>query len=302
MPRYIIRFLTLLSLALLASLSLSAQENPIPDANANADKKIAENKSMENKRDIPTPTSYDNLNKSDINHYIDAKEVTPLLAGPDDFITLIQTDTTSNSKGVAILLADWQQTATNPRGLNYLRNKLPQQGWTTISIQPPSKPLNYPSMALIPTDQVDENKKTLAAYQEKLMAIMTTVMEKAKSYPGIFIVITEGSHAALVTELYQQDKVSLPSALIVLSSYMINEADDIHYAKSLAQSNFPVLDLYLTRDNALALTSAPQRLTQANKEMKADFRQRQLNNIIPSYYPEKNLLKELNGWLKSIGW
>ncbi len=251
---------------------------------------------------IPAPLSLDQIHKGDINHYLKKGEIKPLLAGPDDFITLIKDSTTANNKGVAILLADWQQTATTPKGLNYLRKKMPSQGWTTISIQPPNKPDNYPSIALKVSTQQEENKTTLTAYQLKLSAIMKTVMATAKDYPGIFIVIAEGSHGALLTDLYQQGKNSPPNALIVLSSYMFTDAANAQYATSLAQSSFPVLDLYLMRDHPLALSNAVLRKSAAKKEMKAFYRQRQLTNITSSYYPEEELLVAIKGWLTTIGW
>ncbi|MCJ8320450.1 MAG: alpha/beta hydrolase family protein [Colwellia sp.] len=252
--------------------------------------------------EIQAPIALEQQYKDDINHYLQKDEINPLLAGPDDFITLIKEGYTANSKGVAILLADWQQTATSPKGLNYLRKALPDQGWTTISIQPPSKPENYPSIALNVEEQQKENLATITAYQLKLSAIMKTVMEKAQEYPGIFIVIVEGSHGAILTDLYQREKNTPPNALILLSSYMYSNEANQQYASTLAQTNFPVLDLYLMRDHPLALSSAKLRLSQANKEMKAFYRQRKLTNLSSSYYPKEDLLLAIKGWLTSIGW
>ena len=56
------------------------------------------------------------------------------------------------------------------------------------------------------------------------------------------------------------------------------------------------------RDHPLALSSAKLRLSQANKEMKAFYRQRRLNNLTSSYYPQKDLLIAIKGWLTTIGW
>ena len=251
---------------------------------------------------IQAPVALEQQHKDDIKHYLQEGEIKPLLAGPDDFITLIKESNTANSKGVAILLADWQQTATSPKGLNYLRITLPDQGWTTISIQPPSKPENYPSQALKIIEQQEENLASISAYQLKLSAIMKTVMEKAQEYPGIFIVVVEGSHGAILTDLYQQEKNTPPNALILLSSYMFNYEANQQYASALAQTNFPVLDLYLMRDHPLALSSAKLRLSQAKKEMKAFYRQQQLTNLSSSYYPKEALLLAIKGWLTSIGW
>ena len=89
------------------------------------------------------------------------------MAGPDDYLTLVKRYTSANSKGVAILLPEWQQGATNPKAINFLRNALPAQGWSTIAIQPSNKPNNYPSTAITVAEQKKENelKTTFLAKQ-----------------------------------------------------------------------------------------------------------------------------------------
>lgn len=254
------------------------------------------------KIEISEPVSQEKQHSEDLSHYLKAENVMPLLAGPQDFTTLVKNELTGNSRGVAILLPDWQLGATTPNSLNYLRKALPDQGWTTIAIQPPGKPGNYPSIALKPEEQEEENNTSLEQYRQKLNAMMTAVMEKAKSYPGIFLVIAQGSHAALLTDLYQAEKVPLPNALVVLSSYMLTAAENELYAKSLAQTELPVLDISLKRDHPLAITNAKLRQGYANKEMKASYRQRILHNFTASYYPQESLLREINGWLRYEGW
>jgi hypothetical protein len=223
-----------------------------------------------------------------------------MLAGADDFITLIHENTASNQKGVMILLPDWQMSATSSSALNYLRETLPNQGWTTITIQPPSKPDGYPSRALKFIQKNEENKKLLDQYQDKLVLIMNAVMDKAKDYPGIFVVVSKGSHAALLGDLYSKGKLEAPSAMVMLSNYMLTDAQA--FAEILAQSDVPVLDLYLSRDQQLVESNAVLRKAQAKKEMKVYYRQARLHNNQVGYYPERSLLIAINGWLKSIGW
>jgi len=238
--------------------------------------------------------------EQDLTHYLTKDNITPMLAGANDFITLIHENTASNQKGVMILLPDWQMSATSSNALNYLRETLPNQGWTTITIQPPSKPDGYPSNALKLIEKNEENKKVLDQYQDSLVLIMNAVMDKAKDYPGIFVVVSKGSHAALLGNLYSTGKLEAPSAMVMLSNYMLTDAQA--FAEVLAQSDIPVLDLYLSRDQQLAQSNAVLRKAQANKEMKVYYRQTRLHNNQVGYYPEKSLLIAINGWLKSIGW
>ena len=255
------------------------------------------------KEPIPLTKQY----KAALKHCLTSEQVKPLLAGPDDYLTLVKRYTSANSKGVAILLPEWQQGATNPKAINFLRNALPAQGWSTIAIQPSNKPDNYPSTAITVAEQKKENELILKEYKNKLGAMLNAVMNTAKEYPGIVLVIAQGNNAALLVDLYSETGNQLPNALILLSSYrksnqaLTNSVNE-EFARQLAFTELPVLDLYLKHDNPLVLAKAAQRKSFAQQEMKVYYRQRQLNNNVTGYYPEKELLNQINGWLKAIGW
>lgn len=291
---------------------------------AQQDEKEPENKEVtvdETKKDvgkktnslpIPLPTSLTLQHKEDLKHYLPANKVKPVLAGPDDYITLVTESTSVNNKGVAILLPDWQQGATDPKAINFLRKKLPSQGWTTISIQPSSKPKDYPSNALKLTEQQEENKNIIDEYKSQLGTMTNAVITKANEYPGIIIIIAQGNHGAMLVELLSQGQeqpiiTQTPNALILLSSYVLSgekliDETNTAFAKKLASSEYPVLDLYLRHDNPIVLDKTKQRLSLSKQEMKVYYRQRQLNNSAMGYYPKQELLTQIQSWLKSIGW
>ena len=256
---------------------------------------------------IKAPVELAKQHKADLKHYLAGEQVRPLLAGPDDYLTLVKRYTSENNKGVVILLPEWQQGATDPKAINFLRNALPAEGFTTIAIQPSNKPKNFPSNALTLTEQKEENKLALSEYKRKLMAMHNAVMNIAKEYPGIVLVIAQGNNAALLVELYNQEGNQLPNALVLLSGYrqtnhaLINSVNDT-FAQQLASTELPVLDLYLKFDNPIVLAKAEQRKALAKQEMKVYYRQRQLNNTVTGYYPETELLSQLKSWLKAIGW
>jgi len=270
-----------------------------------------ESKSESKTPEIPLPTSLIKQHKDDLKHYLPVNKVKPLLAGPDDYITLITENSSVNNKGIMILLPDWQQGATNPKAINFLRNKLPLQGWTTITIQPPSKPENYPSKALKITEQQKENKVIIDEYKIKFAAMINAVISNANEYPGIVVIIAQGNHGAMLVDLFDEQSSNqsntMPSAVILLSSYLltndklINEANT-GFAKNIAYSEYPILDLYLRYDHPIVLDKTKQRLALSKKEMKVYYRQRQLNNNEMGYYPEQELVTQINSWLKSIGW
>jgi len=265
----------------------------------------------EKKPVIPLPISLEKQHKEDLTHYIPAKRVTPILAGPHDYLTLIDENTSVNNKGVAILLPDWQQGAVNPKAINFLRTALPKQGWTTISIQPRSKPHNFPSKVLKVSEQKQANKIIIDQYKTELAALIHAVLAKSKEYPGIVIMVAQGNHGAMLVDIFNQQKATketnTPNALILLSSHLftsnelIDEANTA-FASALAYSEYPVLDLYLQYDNPIVLAKAEQRLVIAKQELKAYYRQRQLKNNASGYYPETELLVQITSWLKYIGW
>lgn len=256
---------------------------------------------------IEEPIALTKQHKSDLTHYLSSEQVKPLLAGPDDYITLFKKNTSINSKGVAILIPEWQQGATNPKAINFLRNTLPSQGWNTLSIQPNDKPKGFPSKALTVIEQKKENDIILNEYKQKLSTMFNAVMNTAKEYPGIVLVIAQGNNGALLIDTLNQEGNLQPNAVILLSSYRqsnhkLNDSANEHFAQQLALTELPILDLYLKYDNALVLTKAPQRKLIAKQEMKTYYRQRQLQNTITGYYPEKELISQINGWLKAVGW
>lgn len=287
----------------------AAQTTSAPEGTA---EKAGVNEEKTKEISVPAPISLTLQQKGDLKHYMPTKHVQPLLAGPEEYITLITENSNINGKGVAILLPDWQQGATNPKAINFLRKQLPLQGWTTISVQPPSKPENYPSHALKMSEQQEENKTILEDYQGKLGTMINAVIEKANEYPGIIMIIAQGNHGAILVDLLNQGIepsiiTQAPNALILLSSYvfttnnLLDEANTT-FAKQLANSDYPVLDLILKHDNAIVVVKAKQRLTLSKQEMKVYYRQRQLYNSTVGYYPEKELLSQISSWLKAIGW
>ena len=265
-------------------------------------------KSNNNTESLPQLISLDQQYQEDLKHYLPNSKVNPILVGTQEYITLINENTSPNNKGVAILIPDWQQGAMSPKAINFLRKALPKQGWTTISIQPNAKPDEFPSTALKLSAQIEENNIILDKYKASFLAMINTVSNKAKAYPGIVMMIVQGNHGAILIDLLESnEKLEAPNAIILLSSYvltgeeLLDESNSV-FAKALANSEPAVLDLYLQHDNAIVIDKAPQRLALAKQEMKIYYRQRQLNNTTMGFYPDQVFITQINSWLKSIGW
>lgn len=251
---------------------------------------------------INPPVNAFEQQQQDIKHYLAQEKITPLQVGPDNYLTVINQYTTAMNKGVMVLIPDWQQSIATPNALNQLRKNMPQQGWTTITLHPPHKPENYPSKALTTEERSTENNASLTNYGKKFAEIMSALIAKAKSYPGIIVVVAEGNHSAILLDIYQQALVDTPSALVMLSSYMPTLPENEKIAQQLALTDYPILDLYLKRDHRLVLAQAEKRKNAAKREMKVYYRQRKLNNHTTGYYPKNSLTGAIINWLSAIGW
>lgn len=240
--------------------------------------------------------------QKDIEHYLPKETITPLLVGSDKYLIATNENTTAVNKGVMVLIPDWQQSIATPNALNQLRQNMPEYGWTTITLHPPHKPNDYPSQALVESERITENAESLDNYGKTFADILLVVLEKAKNYPGGIIVVAEGSHAAFILDIYQKKLVNEPSAFVMLSAYMPTPTASNKIAQQLAMTDYPVLDLYLQRDNRLVLANAKLRKDFANREMKVYYRQKQLNNRATGYYPNNTLAREIISWLSSVGW
>ncbi|WP_440876194.1 DUF3530 family protein [Thalassotalea sp. PLHSN55] len=241
----------------------------------------------------------------DVKYYLAQENLQPMLAQAQEFLTLVRENTSPNEKGVVIILPEWQQAVAEPKALSFLGKTLPEQGWTTITIQPLNKPTNYPSKQEKLALAREENQKSLADYQQALAPIIKAVMEKAQDYPGIILMISQGQNAAQLQHYLADNtltKPDLPNALILLSAFMASEAENALFNQQVANSGVATLDLILLRDHPLVVNNAKQRKLLAKKEMKVIYRQHQFRNLTPGYYPEQALIKQINGWLRSIGW
>jgi hypothetical protein len=277
--------------------SISGTEKTVAnEMNAEAAKNIQQN------RIINAPIDAFKQQQQDIKHYLNSDDVSSILVGTDEFIMLTDKHKTATNKGVMILVPDWQQSAASPNAIRQLRNNMPEQGWTTLTLHPPHQPGNYPSQALATEERLKENNENLTDYQKKLSTVMEAVTNEAENYPGVILIVAEGQHAALIVNMIQNALIEPPSALVMLSSYMPIMRENKKLAEQVAISNYPILDLYLTRDHRWVLANIKNRKDLAKNEMKVYYRQKQLSNQIAGYYPKYLLTREIIGWLKSIGW
>lgn len=252
--------------------------------------------------DIVKPISTFKQHNNDLTHYLSTSKTQSINTDEHEYIIVEATSNTQSNKGVAILMPDWQNGLTNPKAMNFLRKSLPNKGWSVISVQSLNKPYKYPSSALTLKDRQEQNKAALMPYTNELKSLLVKVMDKAKNYPGIILTISEGSQATILMDLYKNNSTLAPTAVVSLSGGILSTVENENFAKNIAQSPLPFLDLLLKNDSSKVIQNASLRKKYSVKEMKHSYRQKTLQNIHSGYYPEYTLLSEIIGWLKTIGW
>ncbi|WP_286233608.1 DUF3530 family protein [Thalassotalea sediminis] len=262
-----------------------------------------EDKEAQNQKPVVMlPKALKEIYELDLKHYLPDDNFDNLMVGSDTHLALVNTHDSQAPKGVAILIPEWQQPATSPQAINELRQRLPKYGWTTISLQPIAKPENYPSIATEKSAKIAENKQALVEYRQQLALLLTAALEKAKSFPGIIIIVAQGQNAAQVITLLAQNQIDNPAAFIMLSAYMPTDEEITASANQLANLSLPVFDLYLKADHFKVPQNASVRHKKVKQMAKSQYRQTRLFNFNTGYYDNDALIKQINGWLTSIGW
>ncbi|GLX82851.1 DUF3530 family protein [Thalassotalea eurytherma] len=254
----------------------------------------------ESQRVLVPPADYFSQQQDDIKHYLN--QVTETLIGTQSHALLEQKSNTPINKGTVLLLPDWHDFIAPAQHLAYLAKTLPDMGYTTISIQPPAMPENYPSTAITEEERATQNKALLDDYLRQLQALMVNVMEKAQQQQGAILVATAGSNAGFLMSLYQEAAIPVPQAFIMLSAYQLTDQQDLAFAKAVSESELPTLDLYLKHDNMRVEPSVKMRQKESTRNLKVEYRQYKLNNFATGYYPQENTRKAIEGWLASMGW
>ncbi|MGJ8692492.1 MAG: DUF3530 family protein [Thalassotalea sp.] len=279
-----------------------ATESPATETTDAKDKdnSSANTKSFNRAEIIKAPADLFEQTQNDVKHYLNKTE--PLLIGTQEFATLFNASNTANNKGVFILLPDWQQSIASSKNMASLMSALPDLGWATLTIQAMNKPENYPSKALTAKEQLEQNSNTLAEHKKQLSLIITALFDKVADMPGTFILVSEGNHASMLFDIFSDESMAQPNAIILLSAYSETPEADQAFAEALATSEIPVLDLYLNKGHSLVKQGIKLRAQLTDKELKIMYRQQQLKSYATSYYPKENLLIAVKGWLKYIGW
>lgn len=252
------------------------------------------------KLELRLPTDQFKQNQTDAQHYLVHDTLDEILVGTERYFSLVEANSSVNVKGNFIILPDWAKGLKNPKTAGFSRY-MSTIGWHSLTVQVPRSPENYPSVHHTVEQREKDNQQSLADYQLLLSQLLASAVEKAKENPGPIMVIAEGQVAANIASILSQENDDI-EALIMLSSYVLTNHQDNSVNTKVASVEIPILDIFLSKDNLMIASQAQQRQDAVNVELKSFYRQYQITNIQPGYYPKEDLIKAVTGWLKSIGY
>jgi len=254
------------------------------------------------------------LHDLDLRRALFSDEYSTIKVAEQDMVIIIQENTTAISRGVAMLITDSGASLSSQQGLAPLVKQLRNLGWVTMLVPSPTSDLFLPEENVEaeqqenpPTSSIKSsvsqfNQQIFDQHLERLSLIMQAALEQAKAYPGFVLVIAQGTSAATLTQLYAENKINAPDALVVISPYWPDRKFNNQLANFLANTPMPVLDIYSQWDNNWSLASTKMRKTAAIRALKLQYRQREIIGVGLIQQPASYVSKEIYGWLSHMGW
>jgi hypothetical protein len=279
------------------------------------DSKSKTSASASTKPKISPPKPYEYYFNNDANKAFEPDELKPLLAGDSDFYVLFRDDMTGRPRGVALLIPDWSQHAANSRGIDFLRTQLPQYGWVTLSMAVPNnreqvfvtdipqpRPLASSRQSTKKTQALRHiDEEYMAKYELQMKMRMEALVNEAENYQGYFIVIAQGSSAAVLASLYAKEELAQPEAFIILGALVHDNALNQAMNLNIATTSIPTLDIYQTSQSRWIAKNIRLRQMLAKKHFKISYRASQLHGDISYLNQNQRLLKTIYGWLSRLG-
>jgi hypothetical protein len=166
----------------------------------------------------------------------------------------------------------------------------------TVSDEPPP-----PRIFKAKQGQEALTQEQIDSYQEKLMALMRSTFQQTRRHPGYYIVVAQGTSAAWLNKMYAGRKIGRPHAMIVIAPYVPEYELNKEVPIDMAQSGAPTLDFFSKYDNRWALSTASERRKVSKQYFKLNYRQREVFGLPGTQSRHDLMLKEIYGWLVSIG-
>ena len=218
-----------------------------------------------------------------------ATEVVWLEAGGDEFIGLFNQQTGVKAAGAAIILHGMGGHADWPRVISPLRQSLPEQHWTTLSIQLPLVAIENP---------IEDYGKTLNAAADRIQAAVRFL--RKRKFMNIVII---GQSFGAASALYYLAQPERPKALAMVAIGLQDYAflkPNIDVLVLIEKTSVPLLDIYGEHDYRRVVEQAPDRRLAAKKANNKKYTQIEIQGANHYFYKNEELLaKRIRGWLDS---
>lgn len=299
------------------------------------------NEARPNEVPMQVPTQHAEWLYQDLQRYLPDHQIQTLQTAQEQtFIALVKEQTTGIPKGVAFLIPDFSQGILKQAALSNLYQSLNDYGWTNVlmtvahyediqqaSLGSPSDdgkgandtenaPNQTETEALTGSSEQVSTRETIQKVSSQPLALTDSTINKvaldleerlkaaidfAGQYPGFYLMVCEGKSCPLLFNLVADQKVPRPDAVVMLSGFALGQDANRNFAQQVSLTDFPVLDLRQAWDNRWLEESFEWRQKVARKNFKTDFRQRKLNSYYDYYGQERRVIKEIYGFLHTVG-
>lgn len=276
--------------------------------------------------------------KQDVERSLRPEQFKTLLVGTEETVVMINDSTRALSKGAAVLVSETGRNGASQQALAPLAPYLNNFGWTTIMVTAPRMAFEAetedstqseatensdvspdmvpdatsidpndlpPPNQLIPSyTSTDVITETMFEQQEQaFQLLMNAIEQERQNYPGFFLLIAQGTSAAWLSKLYGDGTLrDEPDAVVTLGVNWPQHDLNQQVPDIIAQTPFPVLDLFNQFDSDWTKNTAHLRQVSATKSLKLHYRQREIIGPRFDHYQYEYLTREIHGWLTYMGW
>ncbi|MCW8091846.1 DUF3530 family protein [Alteromonas sp. ASW11-130] len=251
----------------------------------------------------------------DLERRFHAEELEKILVGELTLSVIPQKSAIPLSRGVAILLVDAGYQGLRLAAAQQLAKQLNQWGWHTL-IAPSLLDVSLVATESSENTMIHPRSSSQQVWYDfdktktQLSLLINALYNHASTHKGFKIVVSQGMTAAHLIELAAENQIASPDSMVVISPFWPDRGKNLAIGESLAQTEFPVLDINLIQSNLWDSKTYRQRRLEAVNALKLHYRQRSIHaDHFSSYaYPESispqitRLSKEIYGWTSYLGW
>jgi len=242
-------------------------------------------------------------------------------ASGQEFLSLFLADQTGEKLGLVLLLSGSGHLPTQPNSLEYLRTKLPEFGWATLSIgllndellfqasfsesatnqknkEPNSPPNDGSQNAPEPqtTTALFDPRQISDSFQQRLTAALPIIENTA---PQRTHIITTGISGLWLFEALQNEMPTPPvNSIIMIDAYQPMSYSNTNLTQVSIGMPHNLLDI--TKTHPESIRQAQFRMIRAKQQQKLNYRRVKLEGFTAPVIKNENLLRTVVGWMKKL--